>query len=121
VVKDADQKSLGQIAREAKGLIEKGRTNKLAPSDYEGGTFTISNLGMYGIDQFTPIINVPEACIMGVGQIAPRPVVVDGQIVVRDRMRVDLACDHRVINGVQGAEFLRTVKYILENPMLIML
>lgn len=118
VVQDADQKSLGQIARESKALIEKARTNKLAPSEYEGGTFTISNLGMYGVDQFTPVINIPEACIMGVGGIIPKPVVYEGEIVVRERMRVTLSCDHRVSNGAVGAEFLQTLRRLLESPML---
>lgn len=121
VIKDADKKTLGQIAGEAKDLIEKARGNKLAPSDYEGGTFSISNLGMYGIDQFTPIINVPEACIMGVGAIGPKPVVAGGEVVVRQRMRVSLACDHRVVNGAQGARFLQTVRRFLEQPVLAVL
>lgn len=121
VIQDADKKSLGQISRESKTLIEKARNNKLAPNEYEGGTFTISNLGMFGIDQFTPIINVPEAGIMGVGSIVPTPVVLDGEIAVRDRMHVTLSCDHRVVNGAQGAEFLRTLRNLLENPMLAVL
>jgi len=121
VIQDADKKGLGQIARESKSLIEKARTNKLAPSEYEGGTFTISNLGMYGVDQFTPVINVPEACIMGVGAIVPTPVVQDGEITVRDRMRVTLSCDHRVANGAVGAEFLQALRRLLENPMLAVL
>ncbi|HEX6510125.1 MAG TPA: dihydrolipoamide acetyltransferase family protein [Chloroflexota bacterium] len=121
VIRDADKKTLGQIAAESKALIEKARTHKLAPSDYEGGTFSISNLGMYGIDEFTPIINVPEACIVGVGAITPTPVVVDGQVVVRDRMKVTLSCDHRVLYGAEGAEFLRTLRGLLENPLLSLL
>lgn len=121
VIQDADTKSLGQIAAESKALIERARANKLAPSEYEGGTFSLSNLGMYGIDQFTPIINVPEACIMGVGAITPTPVVVDGTVTVRDRMKVTLSCDHRVVNGAQGAEFLRTLRRLLENPLLSVL
>ena len=121
VVRDANAKTLGQIAVEAKGLIDRARNNKLTPSEYEGGTFSISNLGMYGIDQFTPIINAPEACILGVGAIMPTPVVVDGQVVVRDRMRVTLACDHRVVNGAQGAEFLQTLRKLLEQPLLALL
>ncbi len=121
VVRDANAKTLGQIAVEAKGLIDRARNNKLTPSEYEGGTFSISNLGMYGIDQFTPIINAPEACILGVGAITPTPVVVDGQVVVRDRMRVTLACDHRVVNGAQGAEFLQTLRKLLEQPLLALL
>jgi len=121
VVRDADAKTLGQIADEAKGLIDRARNNKLTPSEYEGGTFSISNLGMYGIDQFTPIINAPEACILGVGAITPKPVVVDGQVVVRDRMRATLSCDHRVVNGAQGAEFLQTLRRLLERPLLALL
>jgi pyruvate dehydrogenase E2 component (dihydrolipoamide acetyltransferase) len=118
VIQDADAKTLGQIASESKALIERARAHKLAPAEYEGGTFSISNLGMFGIDQFTPIINVPEACIMGVGAITPTPVVVDGAVVVRDRMKVTLSCDHRVVNGAQGAEFLRTLRRLVENPLL---
>lgn len=133
VIKDANQKSLSQIARESKELIEKARNNKLAPSDYEGGTFTVSNLGMFGIEQFTPIINTPEACIMGVGSIVPQPVVIEGdpsltgapageaEIAVRDRMRVTISCDHRVVNGAQGAEFLQTLRRLIEKPMLAVL
>ncbi len=121
VIQDADTKTLGQIAVESKALIEKARANKLAPAEYEGGTFSISNLGMFGIDQFIPIINVPEACIMGVGAITPTPVVVDGEVVVRDRMKVTLSCDHRVVNGAQGAEFLRTLRRLVENPLLSVL
>jgi len=121
VVREADAKTLGQIVVETKGLIDRARNNKLTPSEYEGGTFSISNLGMYGIDQFTPIINAPEACILGVGTITPKPVVVDGQVVVRDRMRVTLSCDHRVVNGAQGAEFLQTLRRLLEQPLLALL
>lgn len=121
VIQNADTKTLGQIAVESKALIEKARANKLAPAEYEDGTFTISNLGMFGIDQFTPIINVPEACIMGVGAITPSAVVIDGEVVVRDRMKVTLSCDHRVVNGAQGAEFLRTLRRLLENPLLSVL
>jgi pyruvate dehydrogenase E2 component (dihydrolipoamide acetyltransferase) len=118
VIQDADQKSLGQISTLSKALAEKARGGKLQPSEFEGGTFTISNLGMYGIEQFTPIINAPEACIMGVGSITPTPVVRDGEIAVRNLMRVTLSCDHRVVNGSQGAEFLQTVRRLLENPLL---
>lgn len=121
VVKDADTKALGEISTEAKDLRDRARAGKLPPGDYEGGTFTVSNLGMYGIDQFTPIINPPEACIMGVGAISQKPVVLDGQTAVRDRMRVTLACDHRVVYGAQGAEFLQTLRELLENPMLVLI
>ena len=121
VLKDADKKSLGEISIEAKDLRDRARSGKLPPGDYEGGTFTISNLGMYGIDQFTPVINPPEACIMGVGGIVQKPVVVDGQSMVRDRLRVTLSCDHRVVYGAQGAEFLQTLRGFLENPMLVLI
>jgi pyruvate dehydrogenase E2 component (dihydrolipoamide acetyltransferase) len=121
VVREVDRKSLGQIAREARDLIERARNGKLSPADYEGGTFTISNLGMYGIDEFTAIINPPEAAIMAVGAITSKPVVVEGEIVVRDRMRVTMSLDHRVINGAQGAEFLRTFRNLLEHPMLALI
>jgi pyruvate dehydrogenase E2 component (dihydrolipoamide acetyltransferase) len=121
VIQDADTKTLGTIATESKALIERARANKLAPAEYEGGTFSISNLGMFGIDQFTPIINVPEACIMGVGAITRVPVVVGDDIVVRARMKVTLSCDHRVVNGAQGAEFLRTLRRLVENPLLSLL
>ncbi|MGI8827632.1 MAG: dihydrolipoamide acetyltransferase family protein, partial [Chloroflexota bacterium] len=121
VVRDADAKSLGAIARESKTLIDRARTGKLTPNDYEGGTFTISNLGMFGIDQFTPVINAPEACILGVGAIVQKPVVDDGNVVVRDRMRITLSCDHRVVYGAEGARFLQTVREKLERPMLTLL
>jgi pyruvate dehydrogenase E2 component (dihydrolipoamide acetyltransferase) len=121
VVGDADRKPLGQIAAESKALIERARNNKLAPHEYEGGTFTISNLGMFGIDQFTSILNPPEACSLAVGAIVQKPVVVDGEIVVRDRMRVTLTCDHRVVNGAAGADFLRTLRRFVENPLLALI
>jgi pyruvate dehydrogenase E2 component (dihydrolipoamide acetyltransferase) len=121
VIQDADRKSLGQISTESKALVEKARAGKLQPSEFEGGTFTISNLGMFGIEQFTPIINAPEACIMGVGSITPTPVVRDGEVTVRNLMRVTLSCDHRVVNGSHGAEFLQTLRRLLENPMLAVL
>jgi pyruvate dehydrogenase E2 component (dihydrolipoamide acetyltransferase) len=121
VVHDANTKTLGQIGSETKELVHKTRNGKLAPFEYENGTFSISNLGMYGIDQFTPIINTPEACILGVGAIVQKPVVVDGQVVIRDRMRLTLSCDHRVVYGAEGAEFLRTLKRLLESPVLTLL
>jgi pyruvate dehydrogenase E2 component (dihydrolipoamide acetyltransferase) len=121
VIRDADRKTLGQIAAESKTLIEKARTNKLAPAEREGGTFTVSNLGMFGIDQFTSILNPPEACSLAVGAIVAKPVVVDGEITVRERMRVTLTCDHRVINGAEGADFLRTLRRFVEHPMLMVL
>jgi pyruvate dehydrogenase E2 component (dihydrolipoamide acetyltransferase) len=121
VINDANSKTLGQIAAESKGLIEKARNNRLAPNEYENGTFTISNLGMYGIDQFTSILNPPEACSLAVGAITRKPVVSGNDVVIRDRMRVTLTCDHRVINGAEGADFLKTLRRYLENPMLTVL
>jgi pyruvate dehydrogenase E2 component (dihydrolipoamide acetyltransferase) len=121
VIKNADKKTLGQIATESKDLAQKAQTGKLAPHEYEDATFTISNLGMYGIEMFTPIINAPAAAIMGVGSLGPRPVVVDGEIVIRQRMHLSVAFDHRVINGAEGAEFLQTVVRLLEHPMLALL
>jgi pyruvate dehydrogenase E2 component (dihydrolipoamide acetyltransferase) len=121
VIRDADKKTLGQIAAESKTLIERARANKLAPAEREGGTFTVSNLGMFGIDQFTSILNPPEACSLAVGAIEAKPVVVDSEIVVRERMRVTLTCDHRVINGAEGADFLRTLRRFIERPMLMVL
>lgn len=121
VIQDADKKSLGEIAREAKELIDKARTGKLAPSEYEYGTFTISNLGMFGIEQFTAVLNPPEACILAVGAIESKPVVVGGEVTIRSRMHVTMTCDHRVVNGAVGAEFLRTLRGLLEHPMLTLL
>lgn len=121
VIQDADKKSLGEIAREAKDLIDKARNGKLAPSEYEYGTFTISNLGMFGIEQFTAVLNPPEACILAVGGIEARPVVVGDEVTVRSRMHVTMTCDHRVVNGAVGAEFLRTLRGLLEHPMLTLL
>jgi pyruvate dehydrogenase E2 component (dihydrolipoamide acetyltransferase) len=121
VIADADRKTLREISLESKALIDKARNNKLHPKEYEGGTFTISNLGMFGIDQFTSILNPPEACSLAVGAIVAKPVVVDGQVTVRDRMRVTLTCDHRVVNGAEGAQFLRTLRRLLEHPMLALM
>ncbi len=121
VIQDADTKTLSQIGAEAKELIERARTGKLAPADYDSGTFTISNLGMYPIEQFTAIINPPEACIMAVGRMESTPVVAKGEVVIRDCMLVTLSCDHRVVYGAQGAEFLRTFGNLLAQPLLTVL
>jgi pyruvate dehydrogenase E2 component (dihydrolipoamide acetyltransferase) len=117
VVRGADQKSLSQIAAEVRDLAERARARKLTPEEYTGGTFSISNLGMFGIDEFTAIINPPEAAILAVGTMSPRPVVRDDQIVMRQTMRVTMSCDHRVVDGATGARFLQTFKKILENPL----
>ncbi len=120
VVRQADQKSLSQIAGEVKDLGGKAKSKKLQPADWEGNTFTISNLGMFGIDEFTAIINPPDACIMAVGGIKQTPVVKNGQIVVGNVMKVTLSCDHRVVDGAVGSAFLQTFKKLLEDPIRIL-
>ena len=117
VVRFADSKPLSQIAQEVKVYGGKAKEKKLQPADWEGNTFTISNLGMFGIEEFTAIINPPDACIMAVGAIRQEPVVKKGQIVVGNRMKVTLSCDHRVVDGASGAEFLQTFKQLLEGPV----
>lgn len=117
VVKFADQKSLSQIATEAKELAGKARDRKLQPQEFSGNTFSISNLGMMGIDEFTAIINPPDSCILAVGNIVPTPVVEDEEIVVRQLMQLTLSCDHRVVDGAVGSKFLQTLKAHLENPV----
>ena len=118
VVRHADKLTLVQIAQKNRELIKLARDGKLQPDDYAGGTFTISNLGMSGIEEFTAIINPPQAAILAVGSTVATPVVdSDGEITVEQRMRVTLSCDHRVIDGAQGAEFLKTLKTYFEDPM----
>ena len=117
VIKFADQKSLSQISQEASSLIEKARTKKLQPPEFTGNTFTISNLGMMDIDEFTAIINPPDSCILAVGKIAASPVVENGAIVVRNLLKLTLSCDHRVVDGAVGSRFLQTLKTYLENPV----
>jgi pyruvate dehydrogenase E2 component (dihydrolipoamide acetyltransferase) len=120
VVRGAESKSVGQIAREVRELAERARSRKLKPEEYTGATFSISNLGMFGIDEFTAVINPPEAAILAVGAMTPKPVVRDGQVVVRQLMRVTMSCDHRVVDGATGAKFLQTFKKILENPLYLL-
>ncbi|MBI4946205.1 MAG: pyruvate dehydrogenase complex dihydrolipoamide acetyltransferase [Bacteroidetes bacterium] len=120
VIKFADGKTLSQIAGEVKEFSKKAKEKKLQPKDWEGNTFTISNLGMYGIEEFTAIINPPDACILAVGGITETPVVKDGKIVPGVVMKVTLSCDHRVVDGVTGADFLQTLKTLLENPVLFL-
>jgi len=117
VVRAADQKSLSQIAAEVRELAERARSKRLKPEEYTGATFSISNLGMFGIDEFTAVINPPEGAILAVGAMTPKPVVRDNEIVIRQIMRVTMSCDHRVIDGATGAKFLQTFKKILENPL----
>jgi pyruvate dehydrogenase E2 component (dihydrolipoamide acetyltransferase) len=117
VIRSANTKSVGAIAREVRELAARAREKKLSPDEYTGATFSISNLGMMGIDEFTAVINPPEAAILAVGAMTPKPVVRDGEIVVRQMMRVTMSCDHRVVDGAIGARFLQTFKKILENPL----
>ena len=121
VLRDAGRKELRQISVEARHLIERARAKKLQPEEYQNGTFSISNLGMFEIDQFTAIINPPEAGIIAVGQTMEKPVVIAGEVRIRKRMRATMSCDHRVIDGASGAEFLDTFKTILENPLELIL
>ncbi len=121
VLRGADRKGLIAIRRESDDLIARGREKKLAPEEYQGATFSVSNLGMFDIDQFTAIINPPEAAILAVGSTVEKPVVVDREVVVRRRMRVTMSCDHRVIDGATGARFLQTFKAMMENPLEMLL
>ena len=120
VVRFADGKSLSQIGAEVKEFAQKAKDKKLQPEDWEGNTFTISNLGMFGIDDFTAIINPPDACILAVGGIQSIPVVKEGVVVAGNVMKVTLSCDHRVVDGVVGSKFLNTFKNYMENPVLLL-
>jgi pyruvate dehydrogenase E2 component (dihydrolipoamide acetyltransferase) len=121
VIRDCDRKSLGEIAREAKELTERARARRLKPEDYTGGTLSVSNLGMYDVEDFGAIINPPEAAIVAVGTIKQQPVVVDGQLSVGHRMKVTLSGDHRAVDGATAAQFLQIVKRLLEQPLTLML
>jgi len=119
VIFDADQKRMSEISREAKELAKRARERKLKPEEYTGSTFSVSNLGMFGIDQFTAIINPPEVGILAIGTIEDKPVVVDGELEVRKRLRVTMSCDHRVVDGAVGAKFLQTLRRMVENPLMM--
>jgi pyruvate dehydrogenase E2 component (dihydrolipoamide acetyltransferase) len=121
VIKQVDQRSVLDIAREARRLAEAARTGKLKPDDLSGGTFTVSNLGMFDVESFTAVINPPESAILALGSITPTPVVEDGQVVVRDRMKVTLSSDHRALDGAIAARFLQEVKHQLEEPFGLLL
>ena len=120
VIRFADSLSLSQISEQAKSLAGRARDRELQPHEWEGNTFTISNLGMFGIEEFTAIINSPDACILAVGGIIEKPVVKNGQIVPGKTMKVTLSCDHRVVDGAVGSAFLQTLKSLLENPVRIL-
>ncbi len=117
IVRAADMKSLPEITSEVRELADRARARKLKPEEYTGATFSISNLGMFGIEEFTAVINPPEGAILAAGAMAPKAVVKDGEIAARQTMRVTMSCDHRVIDGAVGAKFLQTFKQIMENPL----
>jgi pyruvate dehydrogenase E2 component (dihydrolipoamide acetyltransferase) len=113
---DADQKSLGEIARETRALAERVREHSITPPELGGGTFTVSNLGMFGVSAFTAIVNPPQAGILSVGSLGPRAVVSDGEVRARNTMTVTLACDHRILYGADAATFLARIRELLEAP-----
>lgn len=117
VIRFADQKTFSQISADAKELAKKAKDKKLQPAEMEGNTFTVSNLGMFGIESFTSIINLPASCILSVGAIRQVPVVKNGAVVPGNTMMLSLACDHRTVDGATGAAFLQTLKTFLENPV----
>jgi pyruvate dehydrogenase E2 component (dihydrolipoamide acetyltransferase) len=119
IIRAADQKSLSEIASEMRDLAGRARERKLKPEEYMGASFSISNLGMFGVDEFTAVINPPEGAILAIGAMSPKPVVKNNEVVVRQMMRVTMSCDHRVIDGATGAKFLQTFKKILENPLFL--
>ena len=121
VVRNADQKSVAEIAGEVRGLADKAKNRKLRPEEYQGSTFTISNLGAWGIEEFTAIINPPNVAILAIGAAMSQPVVIDRQVVIRDRMKVTMSCDHRVVDGAAGAEYLRTLRQYIEQPVRLIL
>src|SRR5690606_21930305 len=121
VIRDAHTKSLAEIAHEARELAEAARAGRLKPEQYQGGTFTVSNLGMFGVEDFVAIINPPQGAILAVGAVLEQPVVRDGQLTVGRVMRVTVSADHRVTDGAQVARFLQDLKVILENPLRLLL
>jgi pyruvate dehydrogenase E2 component (dihydrolipoamide acetyltransferase) len=120
IVRDADVIGVAEISQQVKELAKRARERKLQPEEYTGATFSISNLGMFGIDEFTAIINPPEAAILAIGKAEEKVVVVDGEMVVQSRMRVTMSCDHRVIDGATGAKFLQTLRSYLEEPAMML-
>jgi len=120
VIRHADAKPMSMINAEVKELAGKARSKKISPQEMQGNTFTISNLGMFGVEEFTAIINSPDSCILAVGAIIKKPIVQDGEIVPGSMMKVTLSCDHRVVDGATGAQFLQTLKAYLENPVRIL-
>jgi len=121
IIRHADYKNLGQLSQEIKRLAARAREGKLSREEYTGGSFTISNLGMYGISEFVAIINPPQAAILAIGGIEDRPIVKEGHVVPGKVMRLTLSADHRVLDGTDGAKFLKTVQKYLESPSLLLL
>jgi pyruvate dehydrogenase E2 component (dihydrolipoamide acetyltransferase) len=121
VIRDADKRTVLDIARASRRLIDAARNNTLKPEEFQGGTFSVSNAGMYGIESFTAVINPPESAILAVGAVVPTPVVVDGQVVVRDMMKVTLSSDHRALDGAVSARFLKEIKQLIEQPMSLLM
>jgi pyruvate dehydrogenase E2 component (dihydrolipoamide acetyltransferase) len=119
IIADADKKRISEIARESRELAKRARERKLAPEEYTGATATVSNLGMFGIDEFTAIINPPEVAIFAVGAVGDVPVVVDGALAVRTRVRITMSCDHRAVDGATGARFMQTLRRMIENPLML--
>jgi pyruvate dehydrogenase E2 component (dihydrolipoamide acetyltransferase) len=119
IIRDANVKGVADIATEVRELAGRAREKKLKPDEYTGATFSISNLGMFGIEEFTAIINPPEACILAVGQVEERIVAVGGQPAVQSRMRMTMSCDHRAVDGATGARFLQTLRGMMEEPAMI--
>ena len=119
IIADADRKRVSEIARESRELARRARERKLAPEEYTGATATVSNLGMFGIDEFTAIINPPEVAIFAVGAVGDVPVVVDGALAVRTRVRITMSCDHRAVDGATGARFMQTLRRLIENPLML--
>jgi len=119
VIRDINKKSLGQIALDRVDLIRKGKEKQFLPDDISGSTFTVSSMGMYGVEYFTANINVPESAILGIGAIIDKPVAIDKQVVVRPIMNVTLSYDHRIIDGAEAGKFMRTLKTLMENPIVM--
>ena len=117
VVRGADRLGLVELATQIRELAGRARAGKLDPPEYQGNTFTVSNLGMFGIEHFTAVINTPEAAILAVGAAMKEPTVLNGEVVIRDRMRVTLSVDHRALDGADGARYLQALKQLLETPM----
>jgi pyruvate dehydrogenase E2 component (dihydrolipoamide acetyltransferase) len=119
IIADADKKRISEIALSSRELAKRARERKLAPEEYTGATATVSNLGMFGIDEFTAIINPPEVAIFAIGAVGEVPVVVDGELAVRTRVRITMSCDHRAVDGATGARFMQTLRRLIENPLML--